>query len=159
MNGYRFVSEEVSNNAFVTIKGEKYVKTGDICSLDEDGYLYFKSRSKNVIKVNGIPVFPSEIEQSVSDFDYVWECSALGVSHPRFGHAIKLFVVLNRKINVDKEKAKEDISNYIVSKHGVYAKPIDIIFLERMPHTMVGKIDQKELMKSLWRHYLKMLVF
>ena len=150
MNGYRFNDDkDINDNSFVFINGEKYIRTGDICSLDEDGYLTIKSRIKNIIKVNGVPVFPNEIEQSVSDFDYVWECSAVGIPHPRFGHAIKLFIVLNRKKTVDTLKAKEEIANYIVSKHGVYAKPIDIIFLEKMPHTMVGKTDQKKLVEDL----------
>ncbi len=142
MNGYRFGD---TKDSFILVNNEKYIPTGDICSIDEDGFLYFKSRKKNVTKVSGINIFPNQIEQVVSDFDYVWEVSATPIESKRFGHIIKLFVVLNKKMDIDKDKAKEEISSLIVSKLGIYAKPVDIIFLEKMPHTILGKIDQNKL--------------
>ena len=149
MNGYRFEDESSNKDAFIKIGKEKYVLTGDICSIDEDGYLYFKSRIKNVIKVNGIPVFPSEIEQTVSSFKYIWEVAATSVSDKKHGSLIKLFVVFNRKMDVNKETALKEIEEKIVATHGVYAKPIDIVVLERMPHTMVTKIDYNALKEML----------
>ena len=147
MNGYRFDDDKLNKECFLTIKGEKYVRTGDLCLVDKDGYLFFKSRIKNVIKVSGVPVFPSEIEQAVSDFPYIWEVAASSIENKKLGHAIKLFVVLNRKFNVVKEDVKKEIVKHIEEKQGVYAKPVDVVFLEKMPHTMVGKIDYNALME------------
>ncbi len=144
MNGYRFHDDDMANEkVFITLDNVKYVRTGDFVSIDEDGFVHFKTRLKRLIKVNGVPVFPSEIEQAVTSIPYVWECSAIGVEDTKRGHIIKLYVVLNHKINIDNETAKKEISDKIVSLQGVYAKPKEIIFIDKMPHTAVGKVDYK----------------
>lgn len=146
MNGYRFSDDPKANEkVFVNIDGEKYVRTGDFVSLDSDGFLSFKSRLKRLIKVNGIPVFPSEIEQAATSLPYVWECAAIGVDDTKRGHIIKLFVVLNHKMDISEETARKEISDKIVASQGVYAKPKEIIFIDKMPHTIVGKVDFKQL--------------
>ena len=144
MNGYRFTNKEANQEVFVTDeKGVKWVKTGDCCLLDEDNYLVFKQRLKRIIKVNGIPVFPSNIEDAVMDLGFVYECAAIGVEDAKRGHMIKLFVVLNRNYQI--ANPDEIINEAIIKKEGIYAKPKEIVYLEKMPHTLVGKIDTKEL--------------
>ena len=142
MNGYRFSEDPDANEkVFIEIDGEKYVRTGDYCLLDEDNFITFKTRLKRIIKVNGIPVFPLEIEEICSSFEFVWEAAVKGVEDPKRGHIVKLYVVLNRNFNITKEKAEQILVDKIVSSQGVYAKPKQVIFLEKMPHTVVGKID------------------
>ncbi len=146
MNGYRFHDDKLANEkVFVNINGTKFIRTGDFVSIDEDGFVNFKSRLKRLIKVNGVPVFPSEIEQAVTSIPYVWECSAIGIEDEKRGHIIKLYVVLNHKINIDTNVARKEINDKIVSLQGVYAKPKEIVFIDKLPRTSVGKVDYKRL--------------
>lgn len=142
MNGYRF--EKVINNPFVVdANGVKWIKTGDLGMLDEDNYLYFKQRLKRLIKVNGINVFPSEIENAVRSLQEVYECAAIGIADTKRGNMVKLFVVLNKYIaplNID-----DKICGIIQDKCGVYALPKEIVYLAKLPKTLLGKIDVKNL--------------
>ena len=141
MNGYRFSTD----NAFYTDSNNKlWVKTGDMGYLDEEGYLFFKQRIKRIIKVSGITVFPTEIEQTVTSLPFVKNAVAKGVSDKKRGSMVKLFVVLSSKEKTELEY-KKIITEEIKSNNGVYAQPKEIVFMDSFPKTAVGKIDQKNL--------------
>ncbi len=140
MNGYRF--ETVESDPFIVDKnGVKWVKTGDYGHLDEDDYLYFKQRLKRLVKVNGINIFPSEIENVVASLKEVFECAAIGVEDEKHDHMIKLFVTLDRDSN--SKNIDDKINALIKEKCGIYAVPKQIVYLEKMPKTLVGKVDVK----------------
>lgn len=146
MNGYVFAEDKKANEkALIEIDGKRWLRTGDFCSLDSDGYIKFKQRLKNIIKVSGVPVFPSMIEDCISVFKFVYECAAIGIEDEKHGHIVKLFITLHREYRGTKEDAIKLLNDKIVRELGVYSKPKEIIFLERMPHTAVGKIDKKVL--------------
>ncbi|HTW57387.1 MAG TPA: class I adenylate-forming enzyme family protein [Terriglobales bacterium] len=73
--------------------GEGWLKTGDLGSLDADGYLWIKGRSSDFIKIRGYRVSLAEVEAKVAAVPGVGECAAIGVQHPEAGEAIALFVV------------------------------------------------------------------
>lgn len=145
MNGYRFSEDkDINKKSFYIDKdGNKYVKTGDFGSVDSDGFITFKTRLKRIVKVNGIPVFPSMIEDAATSFNFVFEVCAIGVEDPKRGHIIKLFVVLSKSYKGTKEEAISKLNERIVSRLGVYSKPKEIIFMDKLPHTPIGKIDYK----------------
>lgn len=143
MNGYRFEKEKV--NIFFEKNGIKYLHTGDYGFLDEDGYLHFKQRMKRLLKINGVNIFPSEIEEVVTDIPHIYECAAIGVKDERFGDMVKLFVVLDRDNFLDKETLINNINEEIVKKCSIYAKPKEIVFIDKLPKTLLGKIDVKVL--------------
>ena len=147
MNGYRFADDPKANEkAFFTDKdGTRWLRTGDFVSLDKDNYVSFKQRLKRIIKVSGIPVFPSMVEDSASAYSFVYECAAIGVPDEKHGHIIKLFVVLHREYKGTVEAASKAIEDKIVRDLGIYAKPKEIVFIDRLPHTFVGKIDVNKL--------------
>lgn len=148
MNGYRFAPEADANErVFVHDKdGTTYIRTGDCCLLDDDNYLVYKQRLKTIIKVNGVPVFPSNIEDAVISTGLVYECAAIGVEDAKRGHMVKLFVVLKRGLEKEHTQNVEQLFNEsIVGKCGIYAKPKEIVFVKALPHTMIGKIDVKKL--------------
>lgn len=122
--------------------GEKWLFTGDLCYLDEDGYLYFKQRIKNMIKVNGVPVFPSEIEEVVSAIEGVKHAAAIGVPDKNKGESVKLFV--EPRQNVDESVLRAKIEKICKEKLIVYALPKEIVF-GTLPLTNVGKVDRKQL--------------
>ncbi len=147
MNGYRYNDDKEINDHvfFVASDGEKYIRTGDFGSIDEERYVSYKTRLKRIVKVNGVPVFPSMIEDCATSFNFVYETSAIGVDDPRHGHIIKLYIMLSKTYKGTEEEARKKVEERIVSRLGIYSKPKEIIFIEKMPHTAVGKIDYKKL--------------
>lgn len=147
MNGYVFADDPKANKkAFFTDKdGVRWLRTGDFVSLDEENYITFKQRLKRIIKVSGIPVFPSMVEDSASTYSFVFECCAIGVPDQKHGSMIKLFVVLHRDYKGSKEDAIKAIEDKIVRDLGIYAKPKEVVIVDKLPHTLVGKIDVNKL--------------
>lgn len=147
MNGYVYASDPKANqHTFFTDKeGTRWLRTGDFVALDEDNYVTFKQRLKRIIKVSGIPVFPSMVEDSASDYSFVYECAAIGVPDQKHGHMIKLFVVLHREYKGNVEDAVRAIEDKIVRDLGIYAKPKEIVIADKLPHTFIGKIDVNKL--------------
>ena len=143
MNGYRF--EKIKTNPFfIDKKKRKWVKTGDYGKVDRQGYVYFGQRLKRIIKVNGINIFPKEIENEIAKLPYVYECYAKGVKDDRHGNIIILYVVLDRK-NQEKKNYDQEFNSIIENKFSVYALPKKIIYMKELPKTLVGKIDEKQL--------------
>ena len=147
MNGYRFADDPRANEKafFVDKDGVKWLRTGDFVSLDKDNYVTFKQRLKRIVKVSGIPVFPSMVEDSASAYSFVYECAAIGVPDAKHGHIIKLFVVLHREYKGTIDAARKAIEDKIIRDLGIYAKPKEIVFIDKLPHTFVGKIDVNKL--------------
>lgn len=143
MNGYRFERKKL-NPFYIDKKKQKWVKTGDYGKVDKDGYVYFAQRLKRIIKVNGINIFPKQIENELSKLPYVYECYAKGVRDIKHGSAINLYVVLDRN-NKEKDNYDEEFRNVIENKFSIYASPKRIIYMDRLPKTLVGKIDEKQL--------------
>lgn len=146
MNGYVYAEDPKANEkTFLNIDGKKWLRTGDFCSIDKDNFVSFKQRLKRIIKVSGVPVFPSMVEDSASAYSFVYECAAIGVEDARHGHIIKLFVVLHREYKGTKEDARKAIDDKIIRDLGIFAKPKEIVFVDSLPHTFVGKIDVNKL--------------
>jgi len=142
MNGY--LHDPIATKATIKkIDGDSYVLTGDYGLLDPEGFVCFKQRLKRIVKVSGMPVLPSEIETLVSAFSEVNEVAAIGVKDEIKGNMIRLFITLkpNGKVTLTNEIIKAKIK----SELSIYAVPRDIIYLDKMPRTIIGKIDTKVL--------------
>jgi long-chain acyl-CoA synthetase len=124
--------------------GLNWVHTGDYGYMDEDGYFHFKQRLKRILKVSGVPVFPSQIEDVISALPDVRLVCAIGVPHPYKMQVVKAFVV-PQSDNADHKKLEELIIGHC-EKHLIsYAIPKEIEFRDELPMTKVGKIDYVEL--------------
>ncbi len=142
MNGYVFQKEKIDNPFFIH-NGVKYLRTGDYGKIDDDGFVIFEQRIKRIIKVNGINIFPSEVENCVSSLPFVFQCAAIGVKDDHFGEMIKLFVVLNK--NSPSKNYNNEIIRNIVNQCTIFAKPKEIVYLDKLPTTLIGKVDTKNL--------------
>lgn len=145
MNGYRFSSEKENEKVYITIDNEKYIRTGDYGFIDEDNYFHFRQRIKRLIKVSGINIFPSEIENACLKLPFVYEACAIGVKDDVHQEMVKLFIVLDKKNKLPLEVVKEKINEEVVKKCSIYAKPKEIVFIDELPKTLIGKIDTKKL--------------
>lgn len=119
-----------------------WVFTGDLGYMDEDDFIFFKQRKKRVIKVSGVGVFPSEIENLVSHIPHVQACCAVEIPDSRLQHAVKLFVVADF---FDEEGMKETIKDTCRKYLIRWAVPKEIEFINELPKTLLGKIDFKVL--------------
>lgn len=128
-------------NPFEEINGVRWLKTGDYGWLDEDGFLYFKQRIKNMIKVSGVPVYPSEIEGAAMKVAGVKKACAIGISDSVRGQHVRLYV----EIAGDAEAVKAKILSVCREQLIAYAVPREIVVKERLPVNLIGKIDRKVL--------------
>ena len=143
MNGYRFEKNHI-DPYYIDEDGTKYIKTGDIGYLDEDGFLFFKQRIKRIAKINGIPVYPSEIENYLMELEGVKECAINVEKDERHGNILSLHIAFEDE---SYKKSEKELIDYIKDKFGVYAMIKKVHYYKHLPKTMVMKIDYNKLEK------------
>lgn len=156
MNGYHNITKErvkdgnnnIKDEFFVTTnpsgKQTKWIKTGDYGYVDSDGYVFFMQRLKRIIKVSGINVFPSEIENLIIDQPNITNVCALEITSEKRGSMIRLFVETAEPAATH-ETMRKTFSDLIANHIGAHARPDSIIFLPKLPLTTVGKVDSSSL--------------
>jgi long-chain acyl-CoA synthetase len=117
-----------------------FFKTGDIGMVDESGYFKIVDRKKDMILVSGFNVFPTELEDVVSQMPGVLECACVGVPDPKSGEAVKL--VITKK---DPGLTEAAVRAYCKENLTGYKQPKVVEFRAELPKTPVGKILRREL--------------
>jgi len=118
-----------------------FFKTGDIGTMDDEGFLSIVDRKKDMIIVSGFNVYPNEIEDVVCMHPDIVEAASIGVTDEKTGEAVKLFVVLGG----EQKLTKEEIIDYCRQNLAAYKVPKQIEFMDELPKTNVGKILRREL--------------
>lgn len=142
-----FKDEEATKKTF---SKDGWLKTGDMGYMDEDGFIFFKQRIKRVVKVSGVAVFPSEIENLVETVPGVKECCAIQIPDSKLISAIKVFVVAKY---FDEEGMKRLILDYARKYLIRWAVPKEIEFVKELPHTQLGKVDFRKLQEENDKKY------
>ena len=119
-----------------------WCQTGDIGSLDEQGYLTVSGRKKSMIKSGGISVFPEEIEDVLRRHPQVADVAVIGFKSPEWGEAVKAFVVLQQEADCEADTLIAFCKKSLAS----YKAPKAIEFIDSLPRTGLGKIDRGKLM-------------
>jgi long-chain acyl-CoA synthetase len=117
-----------------------WLHTGDIVSVDADGYIKIVDRLKDMIIVSGFNVYPNELEQALTQHPQVLECAAIGVADDKAGEVVKMFVVAS-----DPNLSEEQVVEYCKSTMAGYKVPKFVEFRNDLPKTNVGKVLRKEL--------------
>ncbi|WP_430866720.1 AMP-binding protein [Demequina aurantiaca] len=136
MRGYWNNPEESAN---VLLDGG-WLLTGDIATMDEDGFLRIVDRKKEIILVSGFNVFPGEIEDAAMLHPKVKEAGATGVPSESSGEAPKLYVVKR-----DETLTEGELREYLKTRLAGYKRPRDIVFVADLPKTNVGKVLRRAL--------------
>lgn len=131
MKGYWNLPEETAN----TIR-DGWLYTGDIASVDEEGYVSILDRKKDMIIASGFNVYPREIEEVIYEHPYVKEAVVIGVPDTYRGETVKAVIVLKE----DKDLTVEEMKEYCKNNLATYKVPRMIEFRKELPKTNVGKI-------------------
>ena len=124
--------------------GLTWVYTGDLGTMDEEGFVYFKGRAKRMIISSGYNVYPAQIENILDAHECVQMSCVIGIPDSYRMQAVKAFIML--KPGVPKsEKIRQEIMDYCAKHVAKYAMPREIEFREELPKTLVGKVAYRVL--------------
>ena len=139
MKGYWNRPEETAK----VLDARGFLATGDIAVMDEKGWLKLVDRKKDLIVVSGFNVYPNEVEDVAASHPKVLEAACIGVSSPKTGEALKLFIVKK-----DESLTAEELIAFCRTELTAYKVPKDIEFRDELPKSNVGKILRRELRKE-----------
>lgn len=144
MLGYMDNDEETKATLKVHADGLTWVHTGDLGTMDDDGFVYFKQRIKRMIVTSGYNVYPSQLENIIDAHELVQMSCVIGVPDPLKMQKIKAFVVLKDDV-MPCDEYKALLFDYCKKNIAKYAMPYDIEFRRSLPKTLVGKVNYREL--------------
>lgn len=142
MNCYYNEPEETAETLRVHSDGLTWLHTGDIGTMDEDGFIYFKQRLKRMIITSGYNVYPSQIENVLDRSGFVKESCVIGIPDALRGSKVKAYVVLNPGVNADTETLSK-LRSICRAEIARYAVPREYAFVDALPRTKVAKIDYR----------------
>ena len=140
MKGYWNRPEETAK----VLDARGFLATGDIAVMDEKGWFKLVDRKKDLIVVSGFNVYPNEVEDVAASHPKVLEAACIGVSSPKTGEALKLFIVKK-----DESLTAEELIAFCRTELTAYKVPKDIEFRDELPKSNVGKILRRELRKEV----------
>ena len=132
-----------TKETFADIDGEIWLRTGDLCRMDEDGYFFFYDRKRDMIKHKGKIVFARDVEEVLAAHPQIKETGVIGVPDPQVGEKVKAVVVLESEA---RGKLSElEIMKYCAERLPDYKCPTIVEFRGEIPKTDVCKVSRREL--------------
>lgn len=114
------------------------VHTGDVGYFDEEGYLFFTGRIKEMIKCSGYSVFPEDVEALMQDHPAIAQSAAIGIPDDQRGETVKLFVVL--KPDYHGKVSEQELIDWAKEHMAAYKYPRQVAFIDSLPATGAGKV-------------------
>ncbi len=133
-----YYDDERSPQSFTA---DGWLKTGDVASVDGEGYLRIVDRTKDVVKSGGEWISSVELENELMGHEQVAEAAVIGVPHPKWGERPLACVVLKPGA----ELTKEEVLAFLDGKVAKWWLPDDVVFIDQVPKTSVGKFSKKDL--------------
>ncbi|MEM1114184.1 MAG: AMP-binding protein [Pseudomonadota bacterium] len=147
MKGYLNLPEE-SARAVREWRGQRWMYTGDVGYMDEEGYVHLSDRAKDMLIVGGFKVFSVEVEDKLASLDFIAQSALIGTpDEARPGNDIvNLYVELEQEARArDTTELEAEILAYCRDNLAAYKVPKRIHFIDQIPLTPVGKLDKKAL--------------
>jgi fatty-acyl-CoA synthase len=141
MLGYRNLPEETE----AALKGG-WLHTGDLARQDDEGLLYIVDRKKDMIISGGFNIYASEVERTLTEHPSISSAAAIGVPDEKWGEMVTAFVVARPGQHVD----VLEIQSYVKQVKGSMYAPKEIVIMDSLPLTTVGKVDKKALRAPYW---------
>ena len=121
-----------------------WLRTGDLAYQDEDGYLYFSDRAKDMIVSGGYNIYSREVELVLMEHEAVLDAAVFGVPDSDYGEAVAACV----QCQDGKAVSAEELIAFCRTDLASYKKPRHIYFIDAMPRTSAGKVQKYELKKQ-----------
>jgi len=129
-----------------TLRGG-WLHTGDMGTMDEDGYIYLMDRKADMIITGGENVYPKEVEDAVYSHPAIKECAVVAAPDDRWGERVQAVVVLREGQTV----TEEELIRHCKGKLAGYKCPKKVEFWKELPKTPVGKIVRREIKQQFWK--------
>ena len=117
-----------------------WFRTGDLGYLDEDGYLFIKGRSREVINRGGENIAPREVEEVLTGHAAIREVAAVGRPDPIYGELVVAYIAVDDTWNVEKA---QDLHEYAAQRLSPHKVPVDFIVIDALPRTPTGKVERR----------------
>ena len=144
MKEYCHHPEETADTLHKDEHGTVWLHTGDLGTMDEEGYIYFRGRIKRLIISSGYNVYPAQIENIIEQHKSVQMSCVIGIPDSYKMHKVKAYVVLKKGF-IPSEILKQQILAHCKKRIAKYAMPYDIEFRDSLPKTLVGKVAYRQL--------------
>jgi acyl-CoA synthetase (AMP-forming)/AMP-acid ligase II len=130
-----------------------WLHTGDLATVDDEGFIYIMDRKKDMIISGGFNIYPKEIENLIYSHPDVKEVAVIGIPDDEWGESVKAFIVSHEGRTIDEDEITELCRNRLAS----YKKPKYIDIVKDLPKNAVGKIMKDKLRKKEWVGYERMV--
>jgi long-chain acyl-CoA synthetase len=142
MLGYWNRQEETDQMIRTDSDGTRWLYTGDIAKIDDDGYFQIVDRKKDMILVSGFNVYPTDVEQALYRHPAIEKVAVVGVPDDTTGEAVKAFVVLRK----GQDASPEEIVKWARNELTGYRAPKKVEIRDSLPETLVGKVLRRVLL-------------
>ena len=127
-----------------------WFRTGDVVTIDPEGYLQLADRTKDLVKSGGEWISSVDLENALMAHPKVAEAAVIAVSHPKWNERPLACVVRHREAG---DVSKDELIEFLTPNFARWALPDDVVFLEEIPKTSVGKFDKK-ILRDRFRDYV-----
>ncbi|MGE0725520.1 MAG: 3-(methylthio)propionyl-CoA ligase [Alphaproteobacteria bacterium] len=129
---------------------EGWFRTGDICTVDADGFVQITDRAKDIIKSGGEWISSIDLENAAVGHPAVAEAAVIGVHHPKWQERPLLIVKAKKGAAI----TRDDLMTYLGEKVAKWWLPDDVVFVDELPHTATGKLLKSKLREDFGQHRL-----
>lgn len=129
----------ITNDWSIRNKKNRWIQTGDVGFCDEQGYYFLLGRTDDMVVSGGENVYPIEVEQVLITHHEIEDVAVIGVTDEQYGQRLKAFILPIKNATI----TNEDITTWLRSRVARFQMPKEIMLVEEMPYTSLGKIDKK----------------
>ncbi|MDX1771080.1 MAG: AMP-binding protein [Planococcaceae bacterium] len=129
----------ITNDWSIRNKKNGWIQTGDVGFCDEQGYYFLLGRTDDMVVSGGENVYPIEVEQVLITHHAIEDVAVIGVMDEQFGERLKAFILPIKNATI----TDEEITTWLRSRVARFQMPKEIMLVEEMPYTSLGKIDKK----------------
>ncbi len=145
MRGY-WQNEQANQAAFFELDGQTFFRTGDLASVDKEGYFFMRDRLKRMVNVSGFKVWPAEVENTLYEHSAVHEACIIAVPDTQRGENVMALLVL--KPGWKGQVTEQDIIDWSRERMAVYKTPRIVRFMDVLPKSGTGKIMWRQLQEE-----------
>lgn len=146
MQGY-WHRPDAAATAFAEREDGRWLRTGDVATIDAEGYISIVDRIKDMIAVGGFKVFPSQVEAVLEEHPEIKEVLVIGAPDEYLGEVPRAYVT----VQAGSTATAAELRDWLNARVGKHERVDQVVVREAMPKTMIGKLDRKALREELSR--------